>query len=167
MAKKITCYSILCLLALSLSFLEGLAFAFIPLPGFKLGLANTVSMLLISQKHLKGGMAVNITRILLSALLFGNINSLVLSLSGGLLSTLIVLLLSKLSCFSFAGVSCAAGAMHNLGQIGAAAVLFGTYGIFYLLPILLLCGIITGFIAGIILNLFSKKYQSVILKILN
>lgn len=167
MAKKITFYSVLTLFAMLLSYLEGVAFAFVPIPGFKLGLANTVSMLLISNKHIKGGIAVNLARILLSALLFGNINSLFLSLCGGFLSTVTVIILAECKCFTFAGISSAAGAVHNFGQICGAVILFGTSGLFYLLPILLLCGTLMGFLLGISLNLFTKKYQNILIKILN
>lgn len=165
MAKKITLYSLLTVFALILSYLEGLAFSFIPIPGFKLGLANCISMLLISKKRIFAAISVNLTRILLSSLLFGNFYSLLFSLAGAVLSTLVVLLFLKLKCFTFAGASAAAGTAHNIGQIVAAVLLLGTPGLIHLLPLLTLCGAVAGFIAGILVNLFSKKYGQIIGKI--
>lgn len=167
MAKKITLYSLLTVFALILSYLEGLSLSFIPVPGFKLGLANGISMILLSKRKYGGAIAVNITRILLSSLLFGNFYSLLFSLAGGILSSLIVLLFLKMPCFSFAGASTAAGAAHNLAQITVAILLLQTTGLIYLLPILLLSGAVTGFILGIFVNVFSKKYGYIIEKITN
>lgn len=165
MAKKISLYSLLTVFALILSYLEGLVFSFIPIPGFKLGLANCISMLLISKKQYLAAISVNLTRILLSALLFGNFYSLLFSLAGAVLSTAVVLLFLRFHCFTFAGASTAAGTAHNVGQIIAAMTLLGTQGLIRLLPLLVLCGAITGFIAGILVNVFSKKYGHIISKI--
>lgn len=161
MAKKITLYSLLTVFALILSYLEGLVFSFVPIPGFKLGLANGISMLLISRKKYCAAISVNFSRILLSALLFGNFYSLIFSLSGAVLSTLVVLLFLNFKCFSFAGASTAAGAAHNIGQIAAAVLLLSTPGLIYLLPLLILCGAVTGFLAGILVNVFLKKYKRI------
>lgn len=165
MAKKITLYSLLTVFALILSYLEGLVFAFVPIPGFKLGLANCISMLLISKKKILAAVSVNLTRILLSSLLFGNFYSLLFSLSGAVLSTVVVLLFLKFRCFTFAGASTAAGTAHNIGQIAAAVLSLNTPGLIYLLPILTLCGAVTGFIAGILVNVFEAKYGQIINKI--
>lgn len=162
MAKKITVYSLLTIFALVVSYIEGIAFAFVPIPGFKIGIANTVSMFLISRKQTLGGILVNLTRILLSALLFGNFYSFVFSLAGGLLSTISVILLMKCKIFSFAGVSTVAAVMHNLAQIIAAVLLLNTMGIAGLLPVMMLSGAVTGFISGFLLIIFSKKYSKIL-----
>ncbi len=162
MAKKITVYSLLTIFALVVSYIEGIAFAFVPIPGFKIGIANTVSMFLISRKQTLGGILVNLTRILLSALLFGNFYSFIFSLAGGLLSTISVILLMKCKIFSFAGVSTVAAVMHNLAQIIAAVLLLNTMGIAGLLPVMMLSGAVTGFISGFLLIIFSKKYSKIL-----
>ncbi|MEE0945927.1 MAG: Gx transporter family protein [Acutalibacteraceae bacterium] len=163
MAKKITVYSLLMLFALIISYVEGIAFSFVFfIPGFKLGLANTVSMYLISKKQIRGGIAVNFIRIILSSLLFGNFYSFMLSIAGGMLSTLIVLILIRCKAFSFAGISCAAAVLHNLAQLLCAVLLMDTLGIFSLLPIMIISGSITGFISGLLLEFFSKKYQNIL-----
>ena len=162
MAKKITVYSLLTLFALIVSYIEGIAFAFVPIPGFKIGIANTVSMFLISKKQTVGGILVNLTRILLSALLFGNFYSFLFSLAGGILSTLLVILLMRCKIFSFAGVSTVAAVMHNFAQILAAVLLFSTIKIAALLPVMMLSGAVTGFISGLLLIIFSKKYSKIL-----
>lgn len=162
MAKRITIYSLLTLFALAVSYVEGIAFAFVPIPGFKIGIANVVSMYLISKKQFFGGISINFTRIILAALLFGNFYSFIFSLAGGVLSTILVILLSRVRVFSFAGVSCAAGLCHNVAQIIAAAVLTDTLGITSLLPVMMISGAITGFISGTLLIIFEKKYSKIL-----
>lgn len=164
MAKKITLYSLLTVFALVLSYLEGLAFSFIPVPGIKLGLANCISMFLISKKRLGAAVLINLSRILLSSLLFGNFYSLLFSLAGAILSTAVTLLLFRLKAFSFAGISTAAGSAHNIGQICTAMLLLNTPGLIYLLPVLIIGGAVMGFVSGILINVFSKKYPTVIEK---
>lgn len=159
MAKKITVYSLLTLFALIVSYLEGIVFSFVPIPGFKIGIANTVSMFLIAKKQTVGGILVNLTRILLSALLFGNFYSFLFSLAGGILSTVFAILLMRCKAFSFAGVSTVAAVMHNFAQILAAVLLFSTIKIAVLLPVMMLSGAVTGFISGLLLIIFSKKYS--------
>lgn len=159
MAKKVSVYALLTVICLGVSYIEGICFSFIAMPGLKLGLANTIPMLLIKEKKYGASVLINLTRILLSSLLFGNFYSLIFSLFGALLSTLTVFLLSRFKIFSFAGISSAAGTMHNLGQIIAALLTIGTKGILYLLPLLMLCGSVMGFISGILLNIFKTKYK--------
>lgn len=161
MAKKISIYALLTVICLGISYLEGICFSFISVPGLKLGLANCIPMLLIKEKKYGGSILINLTRILLSCLLFGNLYSLIFSLSGALLSTVAVILLSKIPVFSFAGISCAAGAWHNIGQTVAAMLCFGTRGFIFLMPILMIFGCTMGLIAGILLNIFKTKYKKV------
>ena len=67
MAKKIALYSILTSLALIFGYIESLFSLSFIAPGIKLGLANSVALILLCFKDFKGAVLVNITRILLSA----------------------------------------------------------------------------------------------------
>ena len=166
MAKKVSVYALLTVICLGISYIEGICFSFISVPGLKLGLANCIPMLLIKEKKYGASILINLTRILLSCLLFGNFYSLVFSLAGAFFSTLTVLLLSFMKFFTFAGISCAAGTTHNIGQIIAAIITLGTKGVIYLLPFLMLCGCIMGLTSGILLNIFKTKYKKTAQKII-
>lgn len=118
------------------------------IPGMKLGLANLVVTVAIYTIRPGEAFLINIVRILLSNLLFGNGMSLIYSLAGGLLSFAVMLLFTKIKDFSVYGVSIAGGVTHNIGQILAACVVLSNLTITYYLPVLLISGAITGFIIG-------------------
>lgn len=119
-------------------------------PGFKLGLANTVILLLLRRFGFREAMLVNIARILLSSLLFGNAMSLIFSLAGGVIALILEWIMLKFSVFGILGVSSAGGAIHNLAQTIAAALILSTAGIMKLSPVLLLLGGFTGILCGIV-----------------
>ena len=60
------------------------------------------------------------------AVLFGNFNSFLFSMAGGMLSLLVMVILKKSGHFSIVGVSVAGGVFHNVGQITAAVFLMDT-----------------------------------------
>ena len=49
MAKKVSVYALLTVICLGVSYIEGICFSFIAIPGLKLGLANSIPMLLIKE----------------------------------------------------------------------------------------------------------------------
>ena len=164
--KKLTLLSAALGICLILSYLEAILPLSFLLPGFKLGLSNLVILLLIKHFGLKSAMIVNIARILLSALLFGNILSLVFSLSGGVCSAIIMRLLIKKPHLSLVGVSAVGGAMHNLSQIVVATLILNTSGLLYLSPFLLLLGLATGIICGFGAYFTNRRIKHLIIKTL-
>ena len=82
--------------------------------------------------------------------MFGNPFSILYSLSGGFLSFLVMWLLKrsgKLHCIS---VSVAGGISHNVGQLLLASVVVENYHVFYYIPVLILAGLLTGLVIGIV-----------------
>ncbi len=149
MAKKISFYSLMCALCIVLGFVEHtISFDFIA-PGVKIGLANSVALLLISFGDKKGAFAVNMARILLSALLFAAPSTLIYSLSGGMAAFIIMCCLLRISAVSVIGLSVAGAVMHNIVQLICALLLLGK-GVVYYLPILLVSALISGVITGMI-----------------
>lgn len=152
--------------AMLLSYIEILLPLNIPaLPGFKLGLANTVSAAAAVYMGLYAAFAVTFVRVLLTALLFGNVQSLIFSLSGALfsLAALCFSVLFLRGRVSFAGICMLCAAMHNTGQIVAAALVFSDSAPFRFLPALLVVSLFYGFCTGMVLNL-SDRVLSRILK---
>ena len=140
-----------------LSYIESLIPAFIPIPGIKLGLANIVSVFLLYKCGFKYAFTVSVLRVLLSVLLFGNILTLAYSLSGAVLSLLLMLLFKKTGLFSEVGVSIVGGISHNAAQIAVACLLMDTARIMYYLPALIISGTVTGAVIGIGGGLLIKK----------
>lgn len=149
--------------ALLLSFVEAvIPIAVLPIPGFKLGLANIAVLLTAYRCSVTDAAVVSLARILLTFLFFGSPTSLIFSLSGGIL-VICVLLLLKLTKtapkFSFIGISVLCAAAHNLGQLTAALALTGTAVLSYL-PALAAASLIYGTLTGIILNSLPDKILS-------
>lgn len=128
-------------------------------PGAKLGLSNAVALLLVANHDLKGAFAVNFTRILLSSLLFGNAFSLTFALSGGIASLILVCALSRLKGLSAIGLSVAGAVTHNLVQLIVAYFVTGHSVIFYS-PLLIVAGIFSGSLIGIVCNIILKKVKT-------
>lgn len=157
--RKICIYGLLTALCMVLGWFETLLPLSFAVPGIKLGLANTVALLLIGFKDYKGALAVNSTRILLSALLFGNPMSLAFSLAGGLGSFLIMFLCWKSSKFSFTGLGILGGATHNFCQLTVAFGLIGKE-IWWYVPLLLTLGGVCGGLIGSFSAIILKKMQT-------
>lgn len=157
MAKKVCFYGLLAALCIVLGYVEHIISLDFIAPGIKIGLANSVGVILVSKGKIKGAYAVNIVRILLSALLFSNPSSLVYSLSGGLVSLTAMIFLAKFSFLGIIGFSVLGAVFHNMTQIICAAFLLG-HGVWYYLPFLLLAAAISGVLTGIIAKiLFNNK----------
>lgn len=155
--QKIALLGILAAEALALSFLESLIPAVPGLPpGAKPGLANIVTMFTASIMGFWSAMAITVVKSLF-ALLTRGFTAFCMSLAGGVLSTIAMVLLLKWkkNPFGIIGVSIVSAIMFNAGQLAVACVmvagtkgLAATYG-----PLLLLFGIIAGAITGTILKL--------------
>lgn len=159
MAKKVCTYGILAALCMVFGYLESLVPLDFIAPGVKLGLANTVALLLAARGDLRGALLVNITRILLSALLFSGPASLPFSLAGGLGALAVMALLSRVKSVSVTGMSIAGGAVHNLLQGTVALAVTGRAAAYYL-PLLLVCGAASGALTGTLGGIIFKKMQT-------
>ncbi|MBQ8740753.1 MAG: Gx transporter family protein [Clostridia bacterium] len=158
--KSITLYALFVAVCLIIGYLESLlSISLIAVaPGVKLGLSNAIALTLICRGDTKGAWAVNITRICLSALLFGSPISFLFSLAGGVASTAVACILSKLKSVSAIGISIAGGAVHNIFQCVAATVFVGV-GVVYYLPALLIFGALCGAFCGVLVKLVLNKIK--------
>ena len=128
----------------------------VPVPGVKLGLANLVVVIALYKGGINAAFPIAVIRILLAGLTFGNTNSLLYSLGGGILSLLIMWAV-KNTKLSVIGVSILGGVFHNIGQISVAALMMGTTRIAYYLPVLLIAGLVTGFLIGTASKLIIER----------
>lgn len=148
--KKLSICAVLISLALVLSYIERFfpLQMIVPLPGIKLGLANIVTLVALYYLDWKSTYGIILVRCLLGAIFSGSVSGLIFSLTGGLFSVSIMLLVKKISCFSIYGVSILGAAAHNMGQIMAAIVLMQSIYIGSYLPYLLIVALFTGYAMG-------------------
>ena len=157
--KKIATYGVMAALAMILSYVEMQLPAFVAIPGVKMGLTNIVVIVALYKMGNKSAIFINIVRIIAVSLLFGTLMSFAFSFAGGMLSTLVMILLKKTDKFSTVGVSVAGGITHNIGQIRAAMLLLNTKAIIWYLPVLWLSGILSGLLIGLIGAIIVKRIK--------
>ena len=111
--------SLLIGLALILSYIERFIplQLVIPLPGVKLGLANTVTLVALYLINKRQCVIILIIRCILGSLFGGGITGLMFSLTGGLFAIIIMMIAQKSKLFSIYGVSVLGAAFHHIGQI--------------------------------------------------
>lgn len=153
---KISRLSLLLSLSLVLSYIESLIPFFSFLPGLRLGLGNIVVLYVLYSERYRDAFFISILRVLLSSLLFGTLVSFIYSLSGSLLSLLLMISFKKMKIFSPLGVSIVGGVGHNVGQILASAVMLST-SILTFLPLLILFGSLSGAVIGVITKSLLKR----------
>ena len=158
-AKKVAFLGLSIALAMILSFVEHQIPALVSIPGIKVGLPNLVMVFLLYRVGWKETVIVSIIRILLVSMLFGNVQAMTFSLAGAILSLTAMILLKKTGWFSCIAVSITGGIMHNVGQIIAACLWTQTAEIAYYLPVLLVSGIVSGTIIGILAGMIVKRME--------
>lgn len=149
MKKKVAYLGLFLGLALVCSYLESLVPIGFGIPGIKLGLTNVVVILLMYCIGAKEALVISLLRIFLMGFLF-NPASILFSLAGGLLSFILMYLMKRTNLFKCLSVSLVGGISHNIGQIIVASVIVENYNILFYIPVLLVAGIITGFLIGIV-----------------
>lgn len=161
MKNKVAVFGVFTSLALILSYVELLIPINFGIPGMKLGLTNLLVVILLYKCGPRDALLLSVIRILLSGLIFGNMFSIFYSLGGGLLSLAVMVFLKKTGQFTVAGISIGGGASHNVGQLLVAMFVVQTYQVGYYLPVLLIAGVITGAVIGILSAEVLKRTQSI------
>lgn len=158
--KKLVYISMLVTQAMILSYIESMLPA-IPIQGAKLGLANIATVIALSTLDFKSCLLIVVTRTLLTGLLFGNMASIIYSLTGGILSFLAMYIVMKLfgTSLSLVSISIVGSVFHNLGQLGIAMLILSNAKLAILLPYLFIIAIPTGLFVGLVSN-YLLKYLS-------
>lgn len=166
--KKISYLSMFLALAVLLNYVENLIPVPIAIPGVKLGLANTMNIIILYFFGRKEYFFIGLLRVILMSVMFTGIftNGFWLSLSGFLLSSGIVLLLSFSRHLSIFSLSVSSAIFHGIGQICCAVILYSTADgssiyLFSYLPVLILSGVISGVLIAWISSLIIKRLEKI------
>lgn len=144
-------------LAIIFGYVESLLPVFAGIPGIKLGLANLAILFMLNRYTFKEAAFVSITRILVIGFMFGNLFSILYSLAGAFLSLSSMTLLKKHTDFSLIGISITGGITHNIGQLIVAILIVENASLLTYAPALLISGIITGLLIGIVTSEVTKR----------
>ena len=159
-SSKIAQMGLMIALAFVLSYLESLLPIQLGIPGAKLGLANIVVLIAIVQIGEKEALFLTVARAVLSGLTFGSLYSMAYSLSGGVLSTILMSFMHKVKKFSIIGMSVAGGVSHNMGQLIIAMLVLKSLDLKYYSGFLTLCGILTGVLTGLVCKNVLKNIRT-------
>ncbi len=157
--KKITYIALLSAIALIFGYIESLFPVFIAVPGIKLGLSNIVILFALYRLDKPSAFFIMLIKVSVSSLLFSGLNVFFYSLCGGILS-LFAMIAFKYINLSTVGISMTGGIFHNIGQLLAASLMLKTLSVFYYLPVLLISGLIVGFITGAVCKLILRNLNS-------
>ena len=157
---RLASFGVFVALALIFSYIETLIPFQIGIPGVKLGLANLVIVIALYRMPVGEEYLLSGVRVVLTGFLFGNLMSILYSLAGGILSLTVMWGMKRIRSVSILGVSIAGGVFHNIGQLLAAALMVETYGVFSYLPVLLISGLLTGFVIGLAAGEMLKRIRS-------
>jgi len=130
--------------------------------GLKLGLANIAIVAILYSLSVKEAFIVNLLKIFILGLLFGNAISFILSLTGGLLSFIMMTVAKKFKLFTVITVSIIGALSHNVGQLIAAYFVTDVPGLMFYLPVLLIGGLVTGAIIGVISKIIIDALKEII-----
>lgn len=155
--ERIARLGLLTALALIASYIEYLIPLPIGIPGVKLGLANLLIVWTLYAVGPREALAVNGVRVLLAGFLFGSLSMILYSLAGAALSFLCMYLAKRSGTFSIIGVSIIGGVTHNIGQLLVAMAVLETGDLLYYGPVLLVAGLLTGLLIGIVAGEVRKR----------
>lgn len=159
-ARRVAVTGLLGALALTLSLLEGMLPPVPTLPpGAKLGLSNIAVLFAVQSLGFLPALGIALVKAVFAGLTRGGI-AFLMSLSGGLLSTLVMALAWRLfrRRLSFVGIGVLGAVAHNGGQLGAAMLLLGPALLAYA-PWLLLAALFAGAATGITLNVVMPALE--------
>jgi len=119
-----------------------------PVPGIKLGLANVVSLLVISFYGWRAAVVVAVLRVMIGSLFGGTIfgPAFAMSMGGALVSTMVMGYTYQYHrpTISVVGISIIGAVFHNAAQIVVAALLVVSAGLLWYLPYLILFAVLSG-----------------------
>lgn len=158
MNKKVKIYTYTSFL-LALSLLFGYVESILPINigdvGIKVGLSNLVTILALKLFDVKKAILINVLRLIILGILFGNFVRFILSVSGFIVSFVVMTLLLKFG-FNTVFSSIFGGVFHNIGQFMALIFIIKNTKVICLLPAYIIIGILTGLLVGILSDIVLK-----------
>lgn len=160
-AKKISYCAVISALAIIFGYIEALFPIPVPIPGVKLGLGNIAVIVCLYLLNKKTAFAVMMIKAVVTSILFSSPLMLIYSLSGGILSFIVMCIMKKYR-FGLPVVSMGGGIFHNIGQLITAGLVLGNANVLYYAPFLIIAGscaaLLTGFAAKTIIRILEKSF---------
>lgn len=157
-AKKLTLLALLTAIALTIFMIEAQIPPIVPIPGIKLGLSNIVTVFAVFAIGWKEAALILFVRIFLGAVFSGNMSTIFYSAAGGVLAIFVTIGLKRLLQPRQIWVAGVFGAVaHAIGQMVAAVIISGTPSLAIYLPVMIVCGVVTGLFTGLSAQLLVNR----------
>jgi len=136
-----------------------------PIPWLRIGLANIITLVTLLLYGLRPAIMVTLIRVILGSLFTGTFlgPAFILSLGAGIASTLAMGFALSIAprIFSAIGLSIIGAFFHNTAQLSLAYFLFiqNIEAIFFITPLIIFLGTLTGTVNGIISDLLIKNLK--------
>lgn len=136
---------------------------FVAAPGAKLGLSNIAVMYALFFLKKKQAFTIAILKSIFVFAIRGAIAG-ALSLCGGILSLLIMILLQRIfkDKISYLLLSIAGAVFHNIGQLAAITYLYTSLYLWVYLPVLLITGVIAGIATAALLRFILPAFKRLV-----
>lgn len=150
MTKKVSVIGLFTAMALLLSCIENMLPFRTGIPGIKLGIANLI--IVITFYFLPSGevLSISLLRVFFLSVFSGSPFTTAFSFTGAIASFFAMYISYRRNSFSPVGISIIGGVTHNLAQLLISTLLLNTPAFLWYSPVLLISGIITGLINGLI-----------------
>jgi len=160
--QKLVRFAMLLAVSVIIHYIESLIPIPFMFPGVKLGLANAVGLIVLAFWGTKDFFTFGLFRVLIVGILRTGIFSTAffLSLTGTLLSAIMVILIYKLTKASVLSLSIIGSLFHGLGQILAVCFIYNNIYMISYLPVLLIANFITGYLLSLVVKSLLERLPS-------
>ncbi len=132
------------------------------IPGIKLGLANSVLLYGVYMLGIRQTVILMLLKTLMGWFIYSNLNAMLYSLAGGMLSVIAMVSISKISGMSVIGASAAGAVCFNIGQVLVAVIMLHTPQLLLTyLPALMVSGVLTGVLTGFVAKLVMRHLAAI------
>jgi heptaprenyl diphosphate synthase len=164
--RYISTMAMLIAVALILAYVETLI-PTLPIPGAKIGLPNIVALLALLMLGFTDALVILFIRAIVSSLLFTSVMSLAYSLAGGILSLVVMFLLTRVYKKEQIGlsvlfVSVMGAVAHSTGQVLVAMFVMSTASLLYYLPWLVVISVFTGLFVGLVVYFVYRPFRRIL-----
>lgn len=128
--------------------------------GIKIGLSNIVSIIGLKTVGVKKTVLINVLRLIILGMLFGNLVRFIISVSGFVVSFAVMSVSFDLLKLSINISSILGGIFHNLGQFIALLFIMKNINVLLLVPIYIVIGVLSGFLVGVISSIIYNNIIS-------
>lgn len=169
--RKLVMSALFATISLTLFLVEAMIPPIVPIPGVKIGLAYLPVMLVMfigGSWKIYDAVLILFVRVVLSALISGNLVSVYFSALGGLLSVIVmsVMKLTVRQKWAVIPAGVFSATTHNIGQLTAAMTVYSVT-VWAYLPYLLISAVLTGLFSGFIIYQLIRKDTKIIKNIKN